>query len=173
MSKLTGMFFLHDYGDTFHTGMIVAEVSPGQIILVQYDFMNEDNDPPPCPMELVNIGDMARRSEFPEWSLFPSRDALDPLARLAQHAGRERQGTSDRQTGESPMTKEKQTWQAMNKFAADQPLTEQEWQALSWLTLIDRSRGFAQGNMRWAETDAEHADNLAFYRSLGTLGRVH
>ena len=72
------------------------------------------------------------------------------------------------------MTKEKQTWQAMKKFADNQPLTEQEWRALAWLTLIDRSRlYFGPGNMRWATTKAEHADNLAFYRSLGTLGRMH
>jgi hypothetical protein len=72
------------------------------------------------------------------------------------------------------MTNEKQTWLAMKKFAEDQSLTEKEWETLSWLTLIDRSRlEFIPGNIRWANSAAERADNLAFYRSLGTLGRVH
>jgi hypothetical protein len=62
---------------------------------------------------------------------------------------------------------EELAWAAMCKFAEDKPLTEMDWEALSWLTLIDRSRlDFAPGNVRWATTDAERADNLAFYRSL-------
>jgi hypothetical protein len=62
----------------------------------------------------------------------------------------------------------KQSWKAMIKFADDEPLTPQEWTALSWLTLIDRSRlEFGPGNVRWAETEAERADNLAFFKSLG------
>ena len=65
------------------------------------------------------------------------------------------------------MKNERQTWKAMNKFADYKPLTEQEWEALSWLTLIDRNRlEFTPGNCRWATTEAERADNLAFYRSL-------
>jgi hypothetical protein len=56
----------------------------------------------------------------------------------------------------------------MMKFANDEPLTEREWQALSYLTLIDRNRlEFAPGNCRWATSDAERADNLKFYRQLG------
>ena len=55
----------------------------------------------------------------------------------------------------------------MIKFAADKPLTKQEWEDLSWLTLIDRNRlRFEPENVRYATTDAERADNLAFYRSL-------
>jgi hypothetical protein len=65
------------------------------------------------------------------------------------------------------MTNERQTWEAMNKFANDEPLTEREWKALSYLTLIDRSRlEFTPGNCRWATTETERIDNLAFYRSL-------
>jgi hypothetical protein len=63
------------------------------------------------------------------------------------------------------------TWLAMRKFCNDEPLTEQEWDDLSWLSLIDRSRAFEPGNACWATTDAERADNRAFYRSLAP--RVH
>ena len=60
------------------------------------------------------------------------------------------------------------SWTAMLKFANNEFLTEQEWQSLSWLTLIDRScLEFTPDNCRWATTDNERADNLAFYRSLG------
>jgi len=62
----------------------------------------------------------------------------------------------------------KQSWKAMIKFANDEPLTPQEWTALSRLTLIDRDRlEFAPGNVRWAKTEAERADNLAFFKNLG------
>jgi hypothetical protein len=65
----------------------------------------------------------------------------------------------------------KNTWKAMQKFANDEPLTANEWNALSWLTLVDRNRlEFAPDNCRWATTDAERADNLAFYQSLGKTG---
>jgi hypothetical protein len=56
----------------------------------------------------------------------------------------------------------------MRKFCNDEPLTEQEWEDLSALTLINRAHlVFEPGNVRWATTGAERADNLAFYRSLG------
>jgi len=62
----------------------------------------------------------------------------------------------------------KLTWIAINKFADDEPLTQQEWEALSRLSLIDRTRlEFEPDNCRWATSDAERADNLKFYRSLG------
>ena len=62
----------------------------------------------------------------------------------------------------------KQSWKAMIKFADDKPLTPREWEALSWLTLIDRKRlYFGPGNVRWATTEAERADNLRFFKSLG------
>ena len=70
--------------------------------------------------------------------------------------------------------KERQTWEAMIKFANDEPLTVQEFEALSWLTLIDRNRlHFGPGNCRWARTATERADNLAFYRSLRGLPSIH
>ena len=63
---------------------------------------------------------------------------------------------------------ERRTWEAMMKFASDKSLTKQEWEDLSWLTLLDRNRlEFGPENVRWAITDAEHADNLVFYQSLG------
>ena len=62
----------------------------------------------------------------------------------------------------------KQSWKAMIKFANDEPLTPREWEALSWLSLIDRNRlEFAPGNVRWASTKAERVDNLKFFKSLG------
>lgn len=62
----------------------------------------------------------------------------------------------------------KKSWKAMIKFASDETLTPAEWTALSWLTLIDRKRlYFGPGNVRWAKTEAERADNEAFFRSLG------
>lgn len=62
----------------------------------------------------------------------------------------------------------KKTWKAMIKFAADQPLTPSEWEALSWLTLINRNNlYFGPENTRLAQTEAERADNLKFFQSLG------
>jgi hypothetical protein len=59
-------------------------------------------------------------------------------------------------------------WRAMNKFSTDASLTEAEWDALSELTLMDRSTlSFERGNVRWATTDEERADNRRFYQSLG------
>ena len=64
----------------------------------------------------------------------------------------------------------RQTWNAMRKFASGEPLTEREWEALSWLTLVDRNRlEFAPGNVRWVESEAERIENLAFYKSLGAV----
>jgi len=66
----------------------------------------------------------------------------------------------------------RRTWVAMQKFANDEPLTDQEWADLSWLTLIDRDRlEFAPGDCRWATTETERADNLLFYQSLGSSCR--
>jgi hypothetical protein len=68
---------------------------------------------------------------------------------------------------------QRRAWEAMLKFADEKPLTESEWSALSRITLIDRNRlEFAPGNCRWATTDTERADNLAFYRSLGASTRT-
>jgi hypothetical protein len=63
---------------------------------------------------------------------------------------------------------ERETYAAMLKFADNKPLTPAEWTALSCLTLVDRTRlEFGPGNVRWATTEAERADNLTFYKSLG------
>ena len=68
------------------------------------------------------------------------------------------------------MRNERQTFAAMKKFANDEPLTEKEWEALSWLTLINRERlEFGPGNCRWAKSERERASNLTFYKSLGSI----
>jgi hypothetical protein len=62
----------------------------------------------------------------------------------------------------------RKTWLAMRKFADDESLTSNEWEALSWLTLINRNNlYFGPENCRWARSEAERADNLAFFKSLG------
>jgi hypothetical protein len=64
-------------------------------------------------------------------------------------------------------TPTKKSWKAMWRFAHDQPMTDGDWEALSWLTLIDRNNlYFGPGNVRWATTAAERADNLAFFKNL-------
>ena len=64
------------------------------------------------------------------------------------------------------MIDERRTWKAMLKFADGKRLTAREWDALSWLTLIDRNRlEFGPDNCRWATTAAERADNLSFYQN--------
>ena len=69
--------------------------------------------------------------------------------------------------GES-LTFEREVFMAMHKYALDMPLTAMEWDALAWLTLIDKKRlVFSPDNCRWAETDAEHAKNLKFYQRRG------
>jgi hypothetical protein len=66
----------------------------------------------------------------------------------------------------------RRTWDAMRKFCRDESLTDQEWRDLSQLTLIDHDHlEFGPGNCRWAITEAERADNLAFYKSLGASCR--
>ena len=62
----------------------------------------------------------------------------------------------------------RRTSTAMRKLCNDEPLTEQEWEDLSQLSLIDRNYlEFCPSNCRWATSDAERADNLTFYKSLG------
>lgn len=61
----------------------------------------------------------------------------------------------------------KKTWKAVTKFANDEPLTPKEWEALSWVSLINRNNlFFGPTNVRWATTEEERADNLAFFKSL-------
>ena len=65
-------------------------------------------------------------------------------------------------------TNEYKTWKAMVKFCKEESLTKKEWEALSWLTLIDPTRlYFGPGNIRWAATETERLENLKFYQSLG------
>lgn len=65
------------------------------------------------------------------------------------------------------MTHEKQTWKAMLKFVDNKPLTNDEWAALSRLSLVNRKNlCFEPDNVRWAVTEAERKDNLEFYKSL-------
>jgi hypothetical protein len=65
---------------------------------------------------------------------------------------------------------ERASWLAMLRFANHEPLTAQEWDALSWITLVDKTQfAFERDNVRWATSDAERADNLAFYRSLSPV----
>jgi hypothetical protein len=67
---------------------------------------------------------------------------------------------------------EKRIWRAMIKFSDDLPLTDREWNDLSWLSLVDRSHlYFGPGNIRWATTETERRDNIAFYKSLGPSTR--
>lgn len=70
------------------------------------------------------------------------------------------------------MNTTRRTWHAMRKFANDLPLTTAEWDALSWMTLIDRKRlSFEPGNCRWATSPEERMDNLRFYQSLDRTPR--
>ena len=69
---------------------------------------------------------------------------------------------------------EYRTWAAMKKLCADEPLSDEEWEAISWLTLLDRNHlEFRPGNCKWATTEAERAENLAFYKSLGAPITTH
>ena len=55
----------------------------------------------------------------------------------------------------------------MLKFADGKRLTAREWDALSWLTLIDRNRlEFGPDNCRWATTaGGAHRQSLRFYQN--------
>ena len=73
-----------------------------------------------------------------------------------------------------PKSPEYRTWEAMKKYADDLPLSPQEWRDLSAMSLIDRTRRvFGPGNVRWALSDAERADNERFYRAMRELPAVH
>lgn len=62
---------------------------------------------------------------------------------------------------------EYRTWKAMRKLCNDEPLSKREWEDISWLSLVDRNNlQFEPGNVRWATSEAERADNLKFYQSL-------
>ena len=61
-----------------------------------------------------------------------------------------------------------QTWLVLKKFTeTDADLTSEEWETLSWVTLVDKSwLMFAPGNICWAPSVEERIANLAFYKSL-------
>jgi hypothetical protein len=61
----------------------------------------------------------------------------------------------------------RRTWAAMQKSAHDEPLSEKEWNALSWSRWLVAQRQLPGANSRRLRTEAERADNLAFYKSLG------
>jgi hypothetical protein len=68
----------------------------------------------------------------------------------------------------------KRCYTAMEKFSTGQPLTDDEWHDLSWLSLIDRSLlEFGAINTRWALSDKERADNYSFYRGLGANKQIN
>jgi hypothetical protein len=69
---------------------------------------------------------------------------------------------------------ERRTFNAMLKFANGEPLTEQDWSDLSLLSLVNRDDvHFKPGNIRWATSQAECADNLEFYQSLRHPKSIH
>lgn len=71
------------------------------------------------------------------------------------------------------LTPDSPTYVALEKFAANEPLYAREWIALSELSLADRSRPeWEPGNVRWAATPEERADNERFFRSLRGYRRL-
>jgi hypothetical protein len=60
----------------------------------------------------------------------------------------------------------RKAYEAMMKFTKGaEPMTESDWHALSWITMLDPDRrSFEPGNCRWAKDAKERASNLAFYR---------
>ena len=66
------------------------------------------------------------------------------------------------------MSGEKQSYNAMIKFVNNEPLNDKEWEALSWLTLLNREKlEFGPDNVRWANSKKERESNLKFYKLLG------
>lgn len=68
-------------------------------------------------------------------------------------------------------TATRQSWEAMKKFCDETlvslvPMSDQELDALSWLTLIDKRGDFEPGNVRWARTATERRLNHEFYVAL-------
>jgi hypothetical protein len=67
---------------------------------------------------------------------------------------------------------------AMIKFGSGDPMVDQDWDALSWLTLINREHlYFGPGNVRWATGEAERISNISFYITIASdsnfYGRPH
>jgi hypothetical protein len=85
----------------------------------------------------------------------------------ADHAPHDKTKVTLSDTDRRKAAESKASWKAVMKFAKDKPLSDQEWQALSKLSLIDRTRlQFGPGNVRWARSEKERQDNERFYRSL-------
>ena len=58
---------------------------------------------------------------------------------------------------------------AMIKFCNGDLMTDQDWDALSWLTIINRQHlYFGPGNVRWATSEAERISNISFYISIAS-----
>jgi hypothetical protein len=61
---------------------------------------------------------------------------------------------------------------AMVKFVAGDLMSEQDWDALSWLTPIDRNllqdnvRWLGRDNLRWATGNDERVSNMSFYLTI-------
>lgn len=75
---LTGLFFIHDTGEYYRTGVVVRQVHP-EAYLVRYDIMNGSSDMPNDGMELVTIsGAMSAvgDDDFPAFRFFDTREEL-------------------------------------------------------------------------------------------------
>lgn len=62
---------------------------------------------------------------------------------------------------------------AMIKFCDGDPMGDQDWDALSWLTLNREHLCFEPGNVRWAADNEERISNMAFYLSIAANSNFH
>lgn len=58
------------------------------------------------------------------------------------------------------------TKEALSKFLDGEMMTDREWVALSWLTMIDRNRFLEPDNVEWAKSRADRIVNLAYFQEL-------
>ena len=62
----------------------------------------------------------------------------------------------------------------MLKFCSGDPMVDQDWDALSWLTLINREHlYFGPGNVRWATDNEERISNMSFYLAIAAHSNFH
>lgn len=68
--NLVGKFFVHDLGEYYKTGKIIAHSTRDQVFLVQYDDMT--NDGYPSPFLPFDVGDLSITGPDGDhaWSLF-------------------------------------------------------------------------------------------------------